>query len=126
MTGWSCAKCDGVAVVAHSRHCALYDPDEQWVQVDLSQVHRIRRRPDAPEEEDMPNGDVETYYEADTWHSRIQGQNEPFASGGTKADQVAKGRAEAQSRKVEHIIKNENGQIAERNSYGHDPRNTPG
>lgn len=38
---------------------------------------------------------------------------------------MAKGRDEAQPHKVEHIIKNENGQIAERNSYGHDPRNVP-
>ena len=74
----------------------------------------------------MPKGDVETYYAADTWHSRVEGENDPFDSGGTKAEQVAKGREEARSRKVEHIIKNETGQIAERNSYGHDPRSSAG
>jgi hypothetical protein len=28
--------------------------------------------------------------------------------------------------KVEHLLKNENAQIAERNSYGNDPRNIRG
>jgi hypothetical protein len=28
--------------------------------------------------------------------------------------------------KVEHIIQNEHGQIGQRNSYGHNPRNLPG
>ena len=74
----------------------------------------------------MPSGDVETYYTAGTWHSRVEGEAEPFDSGGTKDEQVAKGRDEARARQVEHIIKNENGQIADRKSYGNDPRNVPG
>ncbi|ADB31280.1 hypothetical protein Kfla_2203 [Kribbella flavida DSM 17836] len=74
----------------------------------------------------LPAGDVETYYAAGAWHSRVQGEADPFFSGGTKAEQVAKGRDEARRRQVEHIIKNEDGQIAERNSYGHDPRSVPG
>ena len=44
----------------------------------------------------------------------------------TKAEAQAAVRDEAKSRKVEHIIRNLNGQIAERNTYGHDPRNIPG
>lgn len=36
------------------------------------------------------------------------------------------GRAAAVEDKVEHIIKNMDGTIAERNSYGNDPRNVPG
>ena len=71
-------------------------------------------------------GDVETYHENGAWHSRIQGQVEPFATGGTKDEQVAKGRQRAQADKVEHIIKKEDGTIGERNSYGNDPRNVPG
>jgi IS30 family transposase len=32
----------------------------------------------------------------------------------------------ARGHKVEHIIRNLNGRIGERNTYGHDPRNIPG
>ncbi len=32
----------------------------------------------------------------------------------------------ARERKVEHFIRNQNGQVGERNTYGHDPRNVPG
>jgi hypothetical protein len=32
----------------------------------------------------------------------------------------------ARAAKVEHIIRNLDGTIGERNSYGHDPRNIPG
>ena len=56
----------------------------------------------------------------------IEGEDTTFASGGTKAEQTGEGRDRALSDRVEHIIKDENGQIAERHSYGHDPRNVPG
>jgi hypothetical protein len=36
------------------------------------------------------------------------------------------GRDAAQADKVEHVIKNQNGQIGAKNSYGHDPRNIAG
>jgi uncharacterized protein DUF2188 len=74
----------------------------------------------------MPQGDVETYHQDDSWHSKVEGEQRPFASGGTKADQIVEGRDRARTDKVEHIIKDENGRIAERHSYGHDPRNVPG
>jgi hypothetical protein len=32
----------------------------------------------------------------------------------------------AKDRNVEHFIRNKDGQIGERNTYGHDPRNIPG
>lgn len=74
----------------------------------------------------MPNGDVETFHQDGTWHSRIEGESQPFASGGTKAEQIEQGRERARADQVEHIIKNEDGQISERHSHGHDPRNIPG
>ncbi|WAP50683.1 hypothetical protein OL239_11665 [Arthrobacter sp. ATA002] len=36
------------------------------------------------------------------------------------------GRAAARQDKDEHIIRNLDGTIAEKNSYGHDPRSIPG
>jgi hypothetical protein len=56
----------------------------------------------------------------------VQGTGQQLGERATKDEAVAIGRREAQSRKVEHIIKNLDGSIAERNSYGNDPRNTPG
>ena len=75
----------------------------------------------------MPNGDVETFPQNDAWFNRVTGNAETVGgSYRTKAEAVTAGRDLARQRKVEHIIKNQDGQIAERNSYGNDPRNIPG
>lgn len=75
----------------------------------------------------MPAGNVETCPEADVWFNRIAGEYAPTSGGHrTEAAAVDAGREIARSRKVEHIIKNENGQIAERNGYGNDPRDVRG
>jgi hypothetical protein len=73
----------------------------------------------------MPKGDVETYHQDGAWHNRIEG-GEVLSDHRTKTEAQAAGREYAMDRRVEHIIKNENGQIAARNSYGHDPRNIRG
>ena len=64
---------------------------------------------------------VETYYDDGEWKSRRQGSSRAFSVGGTKAEQVAKGRDAARKDEVEHIIKNRDGTISARNSYGNDP-----
>lgn len=74
----------------------------------------------------MPTGDVETYRRDDRWHSRIEGEAEPFASAGTKDEAVRAGRDGARELRVEHIIKGQEGRIQERNSYGDDPRTIRG
>ena len=56
----------------------------------------------------------------------LQGAFRVLSDHRTKEWAQAAGRRCAMDRKIEHIIKNENGQIAERNSYGHDPRNIRG
>jgi hypothetical protein len=43
-----------------------------------------------------------------------------------KKNAVEKGREIAQDMESEHIIANMNGQIAQKNSYGNDPRKTKG
>lgn len=43
-----------------------------------------------------------------------------------RTEAEAAGRDVTRERKVEHIIKNMDGKIASRNTYGHDPRNIPG
>ncbi|CAM5536348.1 DUF2188 domain-containing protein [Leifsonia shinshuensis] len=75
----------------------------------------------------MPKGDVETYHADGEWKNRIEGETTKIGGTyGTKDEAVRAGRDEAQRRSVEHIIRNLDGTIGERNSYGNDPRNIPG
>ncbi|RAX48238.1 DUF2188 domain-containing protein [Arthrobacter sp. AQ5-05] len=69
----------------------------------------------------MSKSGIETYNENGEWKSRRQGSSRPFAVGGTKAEQQAKGRAAATRDKTEHTIKKLDGTIGEKNSYGSDP-----
>lgn len=76
----------------------------------------------------MTNGNqpVETYHEDGQWRNRRQGSTDAFGVSDTKAEAVAMGRETALRDGVEHIIKNIDGTIGERNSYGNDPRRFPG
>jgi len=74
------------------------------------------------EEDEVAKGDIDTYYEDNTWKSKVEGSSRAAHAGGTKAEQQAVGRQMAKDRKVEHTIRNRDGQIAGKNSYGNDPR----
>lgn len=76
----------------------------------------------------MPAGDVQTLYENGQWLTRIEGVGGARARFETKAQAAEHGRKEALDRGVEHIIKNQDGTIAERNTYPRsaDPRDIPG
>lgn len=69
----------------------------------------------------MAKGDISTYNEDGVWKSKVEGSTRAAHTGGTKAQQQAIGRKMAQQRGVEHTIRNLDGTIAEKNSYGHDP-----
>jgi hypothetical protein len=69
----------------------------------------------------MAKGDVSTYYEDGQWKSKVEGSSRAAHAGGTKAEQSAVGREMAQARRVEHTIRNQDGTIGEKNSYGNDP-----
>ncbi|MET9633496.1 DUF2188 domain-containing protein [Lentzea sp. NPDC006480] len=73
-------------------------------------------------------GDVETYYENGTWKNKVEGNSQASSTHDTKADAVAKGREMAIERGVEHVIRNMDGTIGEKNTYprSSDPRNIPG
>ncbi|WP_410651687.1 DUF2188 domain-containing protein [Amycolatopsis sp. cmx-4-54] len=60
------------------------------------------------------------------WKNKVEGSTRAASTHYTKADAIDKGRVMARERKVEHFIRNQNGQVGERNTYGHDPRNVPG
>jgi Uncharacterized protein conserved in bacteria (DUF2188) len=74
----------------------------------------------------MPHGDVETYHQGGEWKTRIEGEEGSEQTHGSRDDAVSAGRAMARDRKVEHIIKQLDGTIGERNSYDHDPREVKG
>jgi hypothetical protein len=89
-------------------------------QVAVSNPERQREYP-------VAQGDIETYHEDGVWKNKREGTDRVFGAGyNTKDEAIAAGRDAAKADKVEHVIKNENGQIAEKNSYGNDPRNIPG
>jgi hypothetical protein len=75
----------------------------------------------------MPDGDIETYYEDGKWKNRVEGGQRASSTYETKADAQTDGRRMAKDREVEHIIRNKDGEIGQRNTYtGHDPRTTKG
>lgn len=69
----------------------------------------------------MAKGDITTYNEDGTWKSKVEGSSRAAHAGGTKAEQQAIGREMARDRKVEHTIRNLDGKIGSKNSYGNDP-----
>lgn len=70
----------------------------------------------------MPKANtVETYYEGGQWKNKADGDTEDSNVFDTKAEAQAKGREMAKELGAEHVIKNKDGTIAEKNSYGNDP-----
>jgi hypothetical protein len=65
----------------------------------------------------MADGDIETYYEDGTWKNKVEGNQRASNTGETKAEVQADGRQMAIDRGVEHVIKNKDGQIAQKNTY---------
>ncbi|SEQ93464.1 hypothetical protein SAMN05216188_106271 [Lentzea xinjiangensis] len=73
-------------------------------------------------------GDVETYHENGTWKNKVEGNSQASSTHDTKDEAVARGREMAVDRGVEHIIRNMDGTISEKNTYprSSDPRDIPG
>ncbi|MCR2824216.1 DUF2188 domain-containing protein [Microbacterium sp. zg.Y909] len=69
----------------------------------------------------MAKGDISTYNEDGVWKSKVEGSSRAAHAGGTKAEQQAVGRDMAKDRGVEHTIRNLDGRIGQKNSYGNDP-----
>ena len=74
----------------------------------------------------MAKGFVHTLHSGRAWVTKIEGDQQPLRAFATKRVAVAGGRDEAIARQTEHVIHNEDGSIAERNSYGRDPARRPG
>ncbi|HYI32712.1 MAG TPA: DUF2188 domain-containing protein [Glaciibacter sp.] len=74
----------------------------------------------------MAKGDISVYNEDGTWKSKVEGSARAAHVGGTKAEQQSTGREMAKERGVEHTIRNLDGRIGSKNSYGNDPRTSKG
>jgi Uncharacterized protein conserved in bacteria (DUF2188) len=74
----------------------------------------------------MPEGDVETYHSNGKWRNRIEGHADLPGEHATRQAAVDAGRAEAEQRHVEHIVRRLDGTIGERGSHGWDPRDIRG
>lgn len=74
----------------------------------------------------MAKGDISTYHEDGQWKNKVEGSSRAANVHETKEAAQAKGREMARDRKVEHTIRNMDGKIGEKNSYGNDPRRTKG
>ena len=75
----------------------------------------------------MAEGFVHTVRTGGRWVSRIEGDKPSNTATFTAKEMaVAVGRIEARRRRTEHVIHNDDGTIADRHSYGHDPAERPG
>ena len=75
----------------------------------------------------MAEGYVHTTYADGRWANAIEGgDGAPLGTYETKDAATRAGRGEARRRHTEHVIHNQDGTIAERNSYGDDPADRPG
>jgi len=70
----------------------------------------------------MPKGDIEAVYVDGQWTNQIEGEGPSHHLFETKDKAVAEGRRLAHEAEVEHIIKNQDGTIADRSAYRHGPR----
>jgi hypothetical protein len=73
----------------------------------------------------VADGYVHTVYKDGEWVNEIEGGDE-VSRHATKDEAVERGRELARQRQTEHVIHNQDGTIAERNSYGNDPESSPG
>lgn len=58
---------------------------------------------------------------AGNWRNVSSGATKPNKVFETKSEAKSAGRQQAINQKAEHVIHNEDGKIAQRNSYGNDP-----
>ena len=74
----------------------------------------------------MATGFVHTVYKDGSWTNTVEGDESSRATFETKEQAAAAGRKLAKDRQTEHVIHNQDGVIAERNSFGGDPATRPG
>jgi uncharacterized protein YdaT len=61
-----------------------------------------------------------------SWAVQTDGTQRADSLHDRKSDAVARARELAGNKRTELVIKNENGRVTQKDSYGNDPRRTPG
>jgi hypothetical protein len=75
----------------------------------------------------MPNkGDVHVVPHQGRWRVELEGTDRPRSAHDTQAAARREAREIARRNKAELLVHGRNGQVRERNSYGHDPRRSKG
>ena len=76
----------------------------------------------------MAKGDIHTSKQGDRWVNKAEGNERASSTAPTKAEAQVDGRRMAIERGVEHVVHNQDGRIAERNTYprSRDPRKSKG
>jgi hypothetical protein len=74
----------------------------------------------------MAKANVHTVPHEDGWANRREGARRASKVFKTKAEAQSAGRKTAMREKVEHLVANRDGQVAERNRYGGDPARRKG
>jgi len=75
----------------------------------------------------MPNqGDVWVSPHNGQWVVNVEGDDEPASAHTTQAEAIEHGRERARANQSELLIQGEDGQIRERSTFGHDPRESEG
>lgn len=74
----------------------------------------------------MARGDVETYYEDGLWKNKIEGNERASNVHENQAAAVHAGRQMAEARRSEHVIRDMDGSVGKRTSYGVNPRSIRG
>lgn len=73
----------------------------------------------------MANADIHVVPAGDSWAVEVAGGGKRTLFS-TQEEAIKAGTERAQADKVELLIHGQDGQIRERNSFGHDPRNIKG
>ncbi len=74
----------------------------------------------------MPSTPIHTVYADGVWRNKREEADDYVSQHETKEEAVTAGRELARSERAEHVIHNQDGVIAERNSYGNDPADREG
>ncbi|GGL64274.1 DUF2188 domain-containing protein [Wenxinia marina] len=74
----------------------------------------------------MADGDYWTTRHEDGWQVKREGASRASSVHGTQAEAWEECKRLARGAKCEAYLQGEDGQIRERNTYGHDPRDIPG
>jgi hypothetical protein len=60
------------------------------------------------------------------WAVKVEGESEPPSVHATQEEAIERGRERASANESELLIQGEDGQIRERSTFGHDPREREG